>query len=128
MHGPTFPTALPVIETGVATLRQAGFGDNAELAYAALLNNAMLTISMSDDRLLHEDDGPRDHATMMAEFHRAATDRPGGPPLDDSFIAPFAEGGEPAKVKREAYYRYIVQTTIAGIAGTLSEGQPDAAR
>lgn len=62
---------------------------------ATLLNNAILTISIGDDRLFHEYDGPHDHATMMAEFRRAAADRLGGVPLDEVFIAPFAEGREP---------------------------------
>lgn len=128
MHGPTFPSVLPIIETGVAALRHAGFADQAELAYAALLNNAMLTISIGDDRLLHEDDGPRDHATMMAEFRRAAADRPEGAPLDESFIASFAEGGEPVDSQREAYYRHIVRTTIAGVAANLSASDTDPAR
>lgn len=118
MHGPIFPSVLPIIETGVAALRRAGFGDDSELAYAALLNNAVLTISMGDDRLLHEDDGPRDHVTMMAEFRKAAADSAEGPPLDENFIAPFAAGGESAEAKREAYYQYVVRTTIAGIAAT----------
>ncbi|WP_222103634.1 hypothetical protein [Brevibacterium aurantiacum] len=34
----------------------------AGVAYAALLNNIMLTISIGDDRLIHKDGCPRDHA------------------------------------------------------------------
>ncbi len=43
MHDPTIPA---VLEAGMAILRRAGFGDRTELAYAVLLNSAMLTISM----------------------------------------------------------------------------------
>jgi len=118
MHGPTFPSVLPIIDTGVTALRRAGFGEQAEFAYAALLNNAILTISIGDDRLLHEDDGPRDHATMMAEFRRAAAETRDGTPLDESFIAALAEGGSESAQQRERYYQYIVQTTIAGVAST----------
>ena len=60
----------------------------------------------------------------MAEFRRAAADRPEGAPLDESFIASFAEGGEPVDSQREAYYRYIVRTTIAGVAANLSDPTP----
>lgn len=40
-------------------LRDAGFGERTPFAYAALLNGALRTISIGDDRSRHEDDGPR---------------------------------------------------------------------
>ena len=116
MHGPTFPAALPIVDTGIAALIRGGFGDHASLAYAALLNNAMLTITIGDDRLIHEDDGPRDHAPMMAEFRRTAEASPGLARLAEGFITPFARGGEPAARQRETYYRFIVENTLAGLA------------
>ena len=73
MHGPTLPAVLPILDAGVATLQRAGLGEQAPFAYALLLNNAMLTVSMGDDRLQHEGDGPRDHATMMAELRQMPT-------------------------------------------------------
>ncbi|WP_314451030.1 helix-turn-helix transcriptional regulator [uncultured Microbacterium sp.] len=119
LHGPTFRTTLDVIDTGTALLRRAGFGDDAGFAYAALLNNAMLTISIGDDRLVHEDDGPRDHATMMDEFARTAVGRPGVEVLTASLLTPFAEGGSGAERLRERYFRFVVDTTIAGLATLL---------
>ncbi len=119
MHGPAFPSVAPIVEAGIAALARGGFGDRAGLAYAALLNNAMLTITIGDDRLVHEDDGPRDHATMMAEFRGAAAGSPGIAHLAEAFMTPFARGGEEAARQREAYYRFIVDSTIAGVAATL---------
>ncbi|BCB88820.1 TetR family transcriptional regulator [Phytohabitans suffuscus] len=122
MHGPMFPSVLPVMEAGMRVLRRAGFGDRVGFAFAVLLNNAMLTVSMGDDRLLHEDDGPRDHATMMEDFRRAATTAgPGVTALADTFITPFAQGGRAAARQREAYYTFVVRTTIAGLATLLPE-------
>ncbi|MFV2019273.1 TetR/AcrR family transcriptional regulator [Micromonospora sp. LOL_023] len=121
MHGPTFPSVVPIIDAGVRVLHRAGFGDRAGLAYAALLNNAMLTISIGDERLVHEDDGPRDHASMMEEFRRAAADSPGVAVLAEAFITPFTQGGESAARQREDYYRFVNQTTIAGLSTMLSE-------
>ncbi len=122
MHGPTFPTLMPIVETGIMILRRDGFGDRAPVGYALLLNTAVLTVSLSDDRLRHEEDGPRDHATMMAEFRAAAEGLPGVQSMADDFIAPFARGGETADRLREEYYRLVVDTTIAGLAATLERG------
>ena len=119
MHGPTLPAALPVLEAGLAVLHRAGFGDRAPVAYALLLNSAVLTVSLSDDRLQHEGDGPRDHATMMAEFRDIDTASTDVRAMGEEFIRPFAEGGETALRMRWEYYRLAVETTIAGVEATL---------
>ncbi|MGP5254026.1 TetR/AcrR family transcriptional regulator [Brachybacterium alimentarium] len=128
MHGPTLPAALPVLEAGMTVLHHAGFGDRADFAYAVLLNNAMLTVSMSDDRLQHEDDGPRDHATMMTEFRQMPTASEEVRAMGQEFIRPFAEGGETAVRMRWNYYRFVVDTTIAGLEASLSASDIDAPR
>lgn len=116
MHGPTFPSIVPVIDAGVATLQRAGFGDRTGFAYGALLNNAILTISISDDRRSHEDDGSRDHAAMMEEFRQAGADSPGVEVLAASMIRPMARGGADAEKTQADYYRFVIETTIAGLA------------
>ena len=120
MHGPTIPAALPTLEAGMTTLQRAGFGDRTAFAYAVLLNNAMLTISIGDDRREHEGDGPRDHATMMAEFQQMPTASAAVRAMGQELIRPFAEGGEIAARLRESYYRFVVDTTIDGLATTLA--------
>jgi AcrR family transcriptional regulator len=119
MHGPTIPAVLPVLDAGTSILHEAGFGEHAEFAYALLLNNAMLTVSISDDRRQHEGDGPRDHATMMAEFARMSSDSPSVRAMGQEFIRPFAAGGDEAERMRWAYYRFMVETTIAGLEARL---------
>lgn len=120
LHGPVFPSVIPIMDAGIAVLQRAGFGDDAGLAYAILLNNAMLTITLGDERLLHEDDGPRDHATMMAEFRRIASDSPAISHMATAFMAPFANSGAVAARQRENYYRANVEITIAGLESRLS--------
>ncbi|WP_211215787.1 TetR/AcrR family transcriptional regulator [Microbacterium indicum] len=115
MHGPTLPAALPVLEAGTAVLRAAGFGSRTSSAYAVLLNNAMLTVSMSDDRLQHEGDGPRDHASMMAEFRRMPTASDDVRAMGQDLIRPFAEGGDAAAGMRWEYFSLVIETTIAGL-------------
>lgn len=119
LHGPSFPSVIPIIDAGIASLVRAGFGKRAGLGYAALLNNAMLTISSGDERLLHEDDGRRDHAAMMGEFRAAASTSPGVAALATSLLTTLAEGGPAAAERRRQYYRFIVDSTIAGVAATL---------
>jgi AcrR family transcriptional regulator len=115
MHGPTFPAVVPIVDTGIGLLLNAGFGNGAGFSYALLLNNAMLAITIGDERLLHEDDGPRDHATMMAEFQRAAAGSPGVAVLAEAFMDSFARGGDAAARERRAYYDFVVRTTVAGL-------------
>lgn len=121
MHGPTIPAVLPILEAGMAVLHHARFGAQSNVAYAVLLNNAMLTISMNDDRLQHERDGPRDHATMMAEFQKMPTASTEVRSMGEDFIRPFAEGGDTASRMRWKYYDVVVESTISGVEATLRD-------
>ncbi|SJM61049.1 TetR/AcrR family transcriptional regulator [Gulosibacter sp. 10] len=121
MHGPTIPAVLPTLEHGMALLERAGFGRRSSFAYALLLNTAMLTISIGDDRLQHEEDGPRDHATMMAEFRNLATASESVRSMGQEFLGPLAEGGATAAQARRQYYRFAVDTTITGLASLLAD-------
>jgi len=125
LHGPTIPAALPVLETGTRVLRAAGFGERASLAYALLLNNAMLTVAIGDDRRQHEGDGPRDHATMMAEFAQTATASDELREAWHGFIGPYLRGDGAAARMREAYYRVVIDTTIAGLEAMLAGTTPE---
>ncbi|HEY0187317.1 MAG TPA: TetR/AcrR family transcriptional regulator [Cellulomonas sp.] len=120
MHGPAFPSVVPIMDTGIAVLQAGGFGDRTAVAYAMLLNNAMLTITIGDQRLEHEDDGPRDHATMMAEFAQATAGSPGATLLSEALMTPYAEGGDVADRERAEYYRSVVQVTLDGLAVSLA--------
>ncbi|CAM3731842.1 TetR/AcrR family transcriptional regulator C-terminal domain-containing protein [Kibdelosporangium persicum] len=119
MHGPVFPAVIPVIDAGIETLRRGGFGESTAFAYAALFNNALMTIAIGDERMEHEGDGPRDHAAMMREFRQVGADSPGVTLLTQSLISPFAQDAAGAERQREAYYRFVVDTTIAGLAQTI---------
>lgn len=115
MHGPTIPVIQPFIEAGVSKLQDAGFGDRAPRAYALLFNTAALTLSMSDDRLQHEGDGPRDHASMMLEFEQMPTASPQMRTTWGEFIRPFASETQSAAAK-DAYFQFAIDTVIAGLS------------
>ena len=118
MHGPVFAAALPILEAGHAVLQRAGFGDRVSLAYGLLLNTAMLTISVTDDRRLHEDDGPRDHATMMKEMSVNVANSPAARQMI-AMLGPFTRTADEAEQHRAEYYRLAVEATIAGVASEL---------
>lgn len=92
MHGPAIPAAQPIIEARVTKLQAAGFGERSAMTYALLFNTAAQTLSMNDDRLQHEGDGPRDHASMMLEFEQMPTASPQMRQMWGEFLRPFAAG------------------------------------
>lgn len=117
MHGPAFPEAMPVMERGLELLSRGGFAGREGLAYSILLNNAVLSVSIADDRRAHEGDGPRDHERMMHEFRELGAGRPGLAPLVEGMMAPLAgDPGAAAEVRR-GYYDTLVEVTIAGLEG-----------
>ncbi|MYW02231.1 TetR/AcrR family transcriptional regulator C-terminal domain-containing protein [Streptomyces sp. SID3343] len=50
LHGPTVPSALPIIDHGVALLARSGLGDEALAGYTFLLSGALSSIAIDDDR------------------------------------------------------------------------------
>jgi len=120
MHGPTIPSASTILERGMTLLSDAGFGRRTPAAYAILLNTAMTTISTADDRRQHEEDGPRDHATMMVEFASLHAASPAVRAMGEDFIGAFAAGGDTAEGMRWSYYDFAIDTVIAGLASWLT--------
>ncbi|MGQ4508900.1 TetR/AcrR family transcriptional regulator [Dermabacteraceae bacterium P13128] len=125
LHGPMFPDSLRTIDAGVEKLKDAGFGDNAIYAYSLILNNCVAALMVADERLLHEDDGPRDHATIRDEFLRnAETSRALGE-MTERMVVPLAEGNEAAERVGNHYYGLVVETTIAGAELLLKQDKQD---
>ncbi|WP_344343215.1 TetR/AcrR family transcriptional regulator [Agrococcus versicolor] len=118
MHGPTLTLLVPTVEHGVATLQRAGFGDRAALAYAALLNNTLAAVAMGDDRRLVEDDGPRDHAAMLAQLDES--DSPAITLIAATLVQPFVGETEQVRAADAAYFSFILETTIAGLEALLA--------
>ncbi|MEV1294095.1 TetR/AcrR family transcriptional regulator C-terminal domain-containing protein [Pseudonocardia sp. NPDC049635] len=120
LHGPTFPSIMPMIDTGVGALERAGFGDAVGLAFATLFNNAVMTLAVADDRLTDEGDGPRDHGSAMRDLLATGAGRAGMAVLESTLMRMFAPGTPEA---HETYYRFVVDTTIAGLTAVRDAGQ-----
>lgn len=114
LHGPAFPAAVPVVDAGVATLRRAGFGDDTAYVYSSLFNTAMMTLTISDERRRHEDDGHRDHQAMMDEFAAVANDSPGLGVLIDGIVAPFTAGQEAGNCATLHYFSVTMEALMDG--------------
>ncbi|MGQ4561507.1 TetR/AcrR family transcriptional regulator [Dermabacteraceae bacterium P7054] len=125
LHGPMFPDSLRTIDAGVEKLKDAGFGDNAIYAYSLILNNCVAALMVADERLLHEDDGPRDHATIRDEFLRNAETSKALGEMTERMVVPLAEGNEVAERVGNHYYGLVVETTIAGAELLLKQDKQD---
>lgn len=118
MHGPSFPTVTGTIDAGVATLAGAGFAEPS-LVYSAIMNTALQTVSMRDERALVADDGPRDHGAMLAAFLPLRADSPGVGQLIDELIGPMAsDPDQTVQAVHARYFAFVVETMLAGVEVT----------
>lgn len=119
LHGPAFASMVPVVDSGVASLQDAGFGKQTGSAYAALFNTAMMTIAAADDRLEHEDEAVRDHAALMKGLTEATGASPGMALLSRDVMTQFTGSPEAAVAARDAYYRYVLERLMDGLKSSL---------
>ena len=115
LHGPVFPGIAPVMDAGIASLQQAGFGRDTALAYASLVNTALMTIATVDDRLLHEDEGPHDHATLMHSLSGVATDSAGISLMMNDLMSQFTGSAEETEAAQDRYYRFVLERLMDGL-------------
>lgn len=114
MHGPSFPHMMPLLDTAIAQLQRAGFGENTGIVYAMLFNTAIGAIAASDDRNQQDDaNGPRDHQRMLDRLRALSDDSPGGHVIVDT-ITPFADD-DTARRTADAYYRRLLQVLFDGL-------------
>ena len=125
LHGPAFPALVPTMDRGLRLLREAGFVDDSAFACSVLVNTALQTLAISDERRSHEGDGPRDHAAMMREFRRVGQHSPAVAVFNDT-VAQGLDTPDDARAEqvRRAYFDYLVDTTIAGLRARLVAGDP----
>lgn len=121
LHGPVFASMVPVVDAGIASLDEAGFGLGTARAYASLFNTAMMTIAAADDRLQHEDENVRDHALVMREFASVAGDSLGVSRLTRDMASQFMGSPESAAAARDDYYRFILERLMDGLEDTLAD-------
>ena len=68
-----------------------------------------------DDRRLHKDDGPHDHATLMRSLSGIATDSTGISLLMSDLIAQFTGSAEEIAAAQDRYYRFVLERLMDGL-------------
>lgn len=119
--GPAVPSALRVIDRGVARLLDAGFGDRAAGAYGVLLNCGLMHSALADAR--------RAVRQEVGDVTRAMLTAPAPPEgLGDGwramvdFMSAFNVSPAAAAAASEQNYVLTVEAVIAGLERILAEG------
>ncbi|OLT12418.1 hypothetical protein BJF78_04285 [Pseudonocardia sp. CNS-139] len=99
-------------------LRDAGFGDDAGLVFALIMNSALTTIALADDRLAHPQDGAAGHVAIRDGLRRRGEDSVFGTGLG-AYVDRFAGPAEDSEAAEEHYYRTIIQTILDGVEARL---------
>lgn len=112
MHGRVISENVEGFDAEMDRLHRAGFGEDTALVFALIFNAAMTSIMMSDERMAHEDDDPRDHARIIDELRTTQ-----GRAVEEmtAFIAPLAGDSDAALAARDAYYRIMIDTVLDGL-------------
>ncbi|MQA11646.1 MAG: TetR family transcriptional regulator [Pseudonocardiaceae bacterium] len=112
MHGPVISENIDGFDTEMDRLHRAGFREDAALVFALIFNAAMTSIMMSDERMAHEDDDPRDHSRIIEEL-RTTQDRA----VEEmaAFIEPLSGDHDTALAARDTYYRTLINTVLDGL-------------
>jgi AcrR family transcriptional regulator len=112
--GATVPAALPIMDRGIGLLVAAGFGDRAPVAYAALLNTAMLLVALDDDRAL------AGHARGDAAAALLAMPAPTEAGAGWAAMQPWLQAWTTdADANRLDLFDYTIEALLAGLASTL---------
>jgi AcrR family transcriptional regulator len=112
MHGRVISENVEPAGVEMDRLHGAGFGKDAALVKALIHNTAMTSIMMSDERNAHDDDGPRDHASIIAEL-RSTQSRASEEMA--AFVESIAGDHDQAQTARDSYYRTLINTLLDGL-------------
>lgn len=112
--GPAVPSAVKIIDQGVGRLLAGGFGTDAPRAYAVLLDGAMLSIALDDDRAL-AGLGRQQAALNLAAVADPPDAGPGWRVMRD-YLTELANRDSGGFANR---YRYTVELLIAGLESDL---------
>jgi len=123
LHGPVLADLAPVIDSGIASLRRDGFGQEAAIAYAALVNTAMMMIAGADDRILYEGDAPRDQASLIRGIEGVSAHSEGISQVTRDLLVQFTGSPEEIAAAQDHYYRFVLERLMDGLELRLRSGE-----
>ncbi|WP_058235043.1 TetR/AcrR family transcriptional regulator [Devriesea agamarum] len=117
------PTSLlPLYETALRKLADAGLGSKAPLGYAMIINVAMGAIAQRDRQSVRAPDR-HDVRAMVDSLSPLADRSPAVALLRDDFLRPLS--GTDGDAIGEHYFQLLMQSLLIGIAQVLGEGEQD---
>ena len=99
-------------------LREAGFGDDAGLVFALIMNSVLTTVAMADDRATRPHDGAGRHVALRRNLADLGEDSAFGTGLG-SYVDRWTGSEEEADETFTAYYRAMVTAILDGVAARL---------
>ena len=85
----------------------------------------MMTIAAIDDRRLHEDDGPRDHAALIRDLSPITAGSAGISLVTRDLLTQFTGAPQEIAAAQDHYYRYVLERLMDGLEAHLEAGAHD---
>ncbi|WP_344017767.1 helix-turn-helix domain-containing protein [Pseudonocardia kongjuensis] len=99
-------------------LRDAGFGDDAGLVFALLMNSVLTTIAIADDRVTSPGGGAAGHAALRQNLRDRGPDSAFGTGLGE-YVDRYTGSADAAERAFVHYYRTMITTVLDGIEARL---------
>ncbi|WP_406276477.1 hypothetical protein OH799_05720 [Nocardia sp. NBC_00881] len=117
-NGPQLEVLMPVVDAGVSRLLEAGFGDEAALAYAMAFNTCIGLIATGERYVRGDTD------SSMASLARMLDSTPSAGPGTAhlrQMVAQYADDGESRDQARRILYTYALERTLDGLETRLRQ-------
>lgn len=116
MNGPVFDHMMPILDEAIGLLLEAGFGEEAPLAYATIFNTMTSMMAFTDERADPHTGAMRDHRQMAEAIAAQAGDSPG--PGAEALLALLGRYTSPdadLAALNQAYFGYTLDRVIDGL-------------
>lgn len=121
MNGPVFDHMMPILDEAMGLLIEAGFGDEAPLAYATVFNTMSSVMALVDERA-DPTAAMRDHRQMAEAITVQAASSPG--PGAQALLAPLGRYTDPdsdVPALNQAYFGYTLDRVLDGLRVRLAQ-------
>ncbi len=109
---------LPILDTAYAKLIDAGFGENAAIAYAMISNQIIATIGSRNLRSYHQSGERHDLTKMLERLAPLMESSPGLKAMVDDYLAPLSNPNREDDLS-EKYYSLVIAALLDGIEHVL---------